>query len=131
MAVTESNPAGAGAPTNVILPWRSLTSAFPFTQACHHRVPVRAGTRQTTVAPARLLRYAFSIQAAISVPYGGFIQHTSSPQSCTRPLTPGEKNQAHLAFSADAHTSSVKWNSASYSAKTAGGGSPSWRLLWW
>ena len=60
MTATESKPAGFSAPTNVMRPCRRRISPFPTTQACHQRVPVREGTSATTVAPARLLRYAFA-----------------------------------------------------------------------
>lgn len=87
---------------------------------CHQLVSVRAGTKQTTVAPFFADSFALRIHALISRPYGGFIQQTPD-HSCFSPSCSGVKNFAHLAFSGIAHTSNSNPNSAlSLSKKSCG-----------
>src|SRR3990167_2075689 len=77
----------------------------------HHSVSGRAGTRQTTVAPAWASSLAFDIQSLMARPYGGFIQQRRGAHVCLRPSSFGEKKSAHLALSLLAHTSKSSLNS--------------------
>src|SRR5574344_258552 len=87
----------------------------------NHLVSVRAGSSATTVEPFCASSYAFLTQSTIALPYGGFIQQISSPQSCNSPFSFFVKNLRHLAFSFVAQTSRVKWNSlSSFSKKSFG-----------
>ncbi len=76
-------------PPNFNRPRRNLISPR-ITKSCHHAVTVRAGIRQTTVAPPIADSYAFLIHNPMLRPQGGFIQQTST-HSCKSPSCSAEK----------------------------------------
>jgi hypothetical protein len=73
MTTADGNGALVFAPPNFNLPRKNRIS--PNLQLSHHQaVSTRAGTKQTTIAPASAANRAFSTHNPIDSPYGGFIQ---------------------------------------------------------
>ena len=84
MTIALGNGAEFSAPVNLRRPRSRRISEARLTYLCHHRVSVRAGTRQTTSSPVNDDSNAFLIQFAMARPYGGFIQQTPDHR-CARP----------------------------------------------
>jgi len=102
---------------------RSRRTSPRMHHSCHHLVSVRAGTRHTTVEPARDDSQAFSTQVPMVRPYGGFIQHRNPDQSCSSPSSSRVQNLVHFAFCGVAHTSTSNLNSR-FSARNSSSGVP-------
>ena len=90
---------------------------------------VRAGIKQTTVAPRSASAWAFAIHSPTARPYGGFKKTVSPCQLCANPFSLSVKYFAHLAFSSVAAASSVKLNSRFKRSKNSCGVSHSFDLL--